>query len=66
MYVMPRPTGPPRFAMRVDGKRKARWSEAATKAGLSLSAWVGLACDHAAEGRVTVETPRRRKPPEPA
>ena len=33
---------------RVDAGRKALWVEAAVAAGLSLSAWVGRACDEAA------------------
>jgi predicted HicB family RNase H-like nuclease len=44
-----------RFAMRVTVERKRRWALAAEREGLSLSAWVGVALDQAAAGRLVVE-----------
>jgi len=58
MMSMSRPTRDvktERIGFRVEPARKARWARAARQAGLSLSAWLGLVCDQAAAGRVTVE-----------
>lgn len=43
-----------RFGLRVDPERRARWEEAARRAGLPLGTWMKLVCDEAAKGRITV------------